>query len=167
MTEKMPLVLDDAEAEQIKAIVDRVDARAERMALKDAETLDAIGEKMLEEDRSTDEKIYLHFKGDRVMTDRHNRRMKNVENTVATAGAIHVIALRELRQLQSTVNVSFSTQRSTPVHLTCNLLFRLSSSKSAPPWPCRREQTRAACPSPRGSSRTTPPRTGWPRPSST
>lgn len=106
MTETLPIELDDEEAKVIKAITDRVDAKAQRMALKDNEHLDSIGNKILEEDRPTDDKIYLHFKADRIMNDRHNRRMKNVENTAATAGAIHVIALRELRALQKSVNVS-------------------------------------------------------------
>ena len=106
LPETLPFELDKEEAERIKAITGRVDAKAERMALKDTQTLDSIDVKMLEEDRSIDDKVYLHFKSYRLLNDRHNRRMKNVENTVSTSGALSMIMIRELRELQKSTNVS-------------------------------------------------------------
>lgn len=106
MPETLPIQLDDEEQEKIDQITRRVDKKAQKQALRDASTLDEIAASLQDDDLSIEDKIYLNFKGQRVMNDRHHRRMRNLEASMATAGAIGMMQLAEIRQLQKGMDVS-------------------------------------------------------------
>lgn len=97
---------DPEEAEMIKKITDKVDKKAERLARRDAETLDEIGEKLMDDSIPENEHKFFQLKGTRKMNDRHHRRLRNLEAAVATNGALNVLQLREIREMKKSLDVS-------------------------------------------------------------